>query len=222
MFSSDKQVNAQVAKVRWKMCARIKWNALPKIWIAFRVFSYSWAVVVVAVVAVLLQRLLATAKSKGNNNASHLAWCVIRNVAISFTHLASCINAIAICCAILSTHWCLCVSQRWSTCTSTPKQKRTMNKKYTQRQQRWAPKYLVPMPHVYAFLLFTTTNAYTWRYIWGEVNRFLVSTFTPFALSRSMVSQMEKKETRTHHCLGCVLLSLRNACFGFNSDQVSW
>lgn len=161
-------------------------------------------------------------KSKGNNNASHLAWCVIRNVAISFTHLASCINAIAICCAILSTHWCLCVSQRWSTCTSTPKQKRTMNKKYTQRQQRWAPKYLVPMPHVYAFLLFTTTNAYTWRYILGEVNRFLVSTFTPFALSRSMVSQMEKKETRTHHCLGCVLLSLRNACFGFNSDQVSW
>lgn len=51
------------------------------------------------------------------------------------------------------------VQIEWSTCTSTNSAQ--PNTRNTQNLWRWAPKYLVPMPHVYAFYFRYVRNKYT-------------------------------------------------------------
>lgn len=105
-------------------------------------------------------------KSKSNNNA-HATWLDVRLEMYPFHSLVF---------AALSTHiganaYIAEIEMKYMHKYAIGKTNENDEHRTNERRRkkktssRWAPKYLVPMPHVYAFLLFTTSNAYKCTYI---------------------------------------------------------
>lgn len=129
------------------ICARIKWNALPKIWIEFRVLFVFRCFFLCLLLLLVLVLLCMVCRNFQRNDWNQIAttmqaatWrCAIRNVPISFTHIQwECspfyCHFLFVSCARLSTHFGAYAYRRWSTCTSTHSAKQT-------KRSEWKPKW---------------------------------------------------------------------------------
>lgn len=110
------------------------------------------------------------------------------------------------------------IAERWSTCTSTPKQKRTNEpkKKTTTTTTKSTKISSANATRVCFFVIYNIKCVYITLLCtgWSES----LSRFHLHSIRIEPIYGFAYEKNHTHW----LRLSLRNACFGFNCDQVSW